>query len=109
MDPDGKDNEGKTPLMLAAQRGHLEVVKLLLQTEKVDLDGKDSEGKTPLIWACEKGKLEVVELLLKTGKVDPDRKDYGGRTPLMWVCKIESWPEESSVSPDAKNSVGEYI
>jgi ankyrin repeat protein len=58
------------------------VVKLLLDTGKVDVDSKDSDGRTPVSWAAEHGHEAVVKLLLDTGKVDVDSKDENGQTPL---------------------------
>jgi ankyrin repeat protein len=64
------------------------VVKLLLETGKVDADSKDSGfNRTPLSWAAENGHAAVVKLLLETGKVDVDSKDSSGRTPLSWAAK----------------------
>jgi ankyrin repeat protein len=66
------------------------VVKLLLETGKVDVDSKDNNyGRTPLSWAAENGHEAVVKLLLETGKVDVDSKDNYGRTPLSWAA--EEW------------------
>ncbi|OCK75162.1 hypothetical protein K432DRAFT_467098, partial [Lepidopterella palustris CBS 459.81] len=44
-----------TPLIWAAENGNEAVVKLLLETGKVDVDSKDKDGQTPLSWAAEKG------------------------------------------------------
>jgi ankyrin repeat domain-containing protein 50 len=61
------------------------IVKLLLDTGKVDVDSKDSRfgfGQTPLLWAAGNGHEAVVKLLLNTGKVDVDLKSSNGWTPL---------------------------
>ncbi|KAF2175472.1 hypothetical protein K469DRAFT_533281, partial [Zopfia rhizophila CBS 207.26] len=78
---------GRTPLSWAAGGGHEAVVKLLLETGKVEVDSKDRKsGQTPLSWAAEGGHEAVVKLLLETGKVEVDSKGgksgYYGRTPL---------------------------
>ena len=88
-DVNTRDGEGWTPLSRAAERGHEAVVKLLLDTGKVDVDSKDSGyGRTPLWWAAGGGHEAVVKLLLETGKVDLDSKDkYNGQTPLSWAAR----------------------
>lgn len=41
------DNEGRIPLLLAAQEGHLEVVKRLLDARS-PLEAKAHDGRSPL-------------------------------------------------------------
>jgi hypothetical protein len=79
----------QTPLSWAAATGHETVVKLLLDTGKVDIDSKDSDGWTPLRWAAYNGHEAVVMVLLDTGKVDIDSKDSSRyrRTPLSWAAE----------------------
>ena len=57
---------GMSALHMAAERGHLDMVKFLIST-KVDINLKaDSEWKkTPLHYAAENGKEDIVEFLLK--------------------------------------------
>ena len=69
-------------LSWAAQRGHEAIVKLLLETGKVDVNSRGTLGQTPLSWAAERGHEAVVKLLLEIGKVDVDSRDMSGQTPL---------------------------
>jgi tetratricopeptide (TPR) repeat protein len=69
---------GQMPLSRAAQDGQEAVVRLLLDTGKVDVDLKDERGRTPLWWAAEGGHLAVVELLLSNGAdVNTQGGEYG--------------------------------
>lgn len=43
VETDSKDLDSRTPLLLAAQKGHLEVVQALLKREDVIIDIKDLE------------------------------------------------------------------
>jgi ankyrin repeat protein len=61
------------------------VVKLLLETGKVDVETKDSHGQTPLSLATWSGHKAVVKLLLETGKVDVETRDSHGQTPPSWA------------------------
>jgi ankyrin repeat protein len=83
VDPDLKDSYGRTPLSWAAENGHEAAVKLLVDTDKVDVDSKGaSYSQTPLSRAAENGHEAVVKLLVNTGKVDVDSKDSYSQTPL---------------------------
>lgn len=63
VDANSKDNRGRTPLRMAARRGHEAVVKLLVERNDVDADSKDNDGQTPLSTAVWGGHGTVVKLL----------------------------------------------
>ncbi|KAB2568639.1 Ankyrin repeat domain-containing protein 50 [Lasiodiplodia theobromae] len=79
------DNNGQTALSSAAEKGHEAVVRLLLETDKVDVNSKDNNGQTALSSAAQKGHEAVARLLLETGKADLNSKDNSGRTALSWA------------------------
>ncbi|MCA7009972.1 ankyrin repeat domain-containing protein [Wolbachia endosymbiont of Tribolium confusum] len=83
-DPDIKDyTDSKTPLHIAAQNGLAEVVKVLLDTQKIEVDAKDNTfGNTALQAAAQNGHTKIVELLISTKKVDVNTTDKNNFTPL---------------------------
>jgi hypothetical protein len=112
INPDAKDDDGRTPLWWAAAEGHTAVVEALFATGKVELDAKDHDRRTPLSSAAARGHTAVVEALLATGKVEPDAKDDDGRTPLWWAvygghtAVVEALLATGKVEPDAKDDDG---
>ncbi|RYP39350.1 hypothetical protein DL767_002261 [Monosporascus sp. MG133] len=75
-----KDKGQWTLLCLAAGKGHEAVVKLLLDTGKIDSNAEDLQ--TALRLASWNGHEVVVTLLLDSGKVDPNARDWDGSTAL---------------------------
>jgi len=84
---DLKDSLGGTPLLWAAWNGHEAVVKMLLDTEKVDVNSKNIYGRTPLLWAARYGHDAVVKMLLDTEKADVNSKDNYSWMPLSWASR----------------------
>ncbi|KAK3948649.1 heterokaryon incompatibility protein-domain-containing protein [Pseudoneurospora amorphoporcata] len=80
-----KDKGQWTLLCLAAENGHKTVIKLLLDTGKVNLHRE--ELQTALWLAAQKDYKAIVKMLLDTGKVDADAKDKDGRTALYWAAR----------------------
>ncbi|UKZ89742.1 uncharacterized protein TrAFT101_004783 [Trichoderma asperellum] len=76
---------GRTPLAWASMNGHRDVVKLLLDTEKVDIHSEDKYGGTPLRWALERGYYNIVQLMLPRDKPDFLRKLRGH---IDFVCSV---------------------
>jgi len=64
---DAKFRYDRTALSFAADRGQVEIVKLLLD-RGADVNAKDSfYGVTPLVWAANNGHVEVARILLARG------------------------------------------
>ena len=91
VEPDSKDNHGRTPLSWAAQKrvqkSQEAIVRLLLERQEVEPDSKDNSGRTPLSWAAQKGHHAIVRLLLERQDVEPDSEDNDGHTPLWWSSR----------------------
>ncbi|KAK3342926.1 heterokaryon incompatibility protein-domain-containing protein, partial [Neurospora tetraspora] len=69
-----------TLLCLAAENGHETIIKLLLDTGKVNLHRE--ELQTALWLAEQKGYKAIVKMLRDTGKVNADAKDENGQIAL---------------------------
>ena len=81
LDPNGGG------LFVAAKRGHLEVVRLLLEAgAQTDAHAANRNGATALMIAAENGHLDVMQLLLKAG-ADKDSATAGGATALMLAAQ----------------------
>ena len=66
--------------MAAAQFGHTEVMKMLLE-KNVDVNNANSRGETALLLAASGGHMEAMKLLLEMG-ADVDKEDNDCCTPL---------------------------
>eukprot|EP00466_Bigelowiella_natans_P019499 jgi/Bigna1/144398/aug1.87_g19106 len=71
----------RTPLINAARKGQLDVVKYLVGM-KANIESKDKNGWTSLIFAASEGRLDVVAYLVGM-KANIEIKDEGGWTPLI--------------------------
>ncbi|KAF7667818.1 hypothetical protein LDENG_00042950 [Lucifuga dentata] len=79
VDVNAKDEEGRALLHWACDRGHKELVSVLLHN-KADINSQDNEGQTALHYASACEFADIVELLLKAG-ADPSIKDMEGSLP----------------------------
>jgi ankyrin repeat protein len=72
VDVNAKTRYGATALSFAADKGHVEVVKVLLR-HKADVNVKDTFYKaTPVTWALLNGHPAIVKLLIEAGAKDLD-------------------------------------
>ncbi|XP_048247741.1 probable palmitoyltransferase AKR2 [Haliotis rufescens] len=71
-----------SPVMAAADRGHRDVVKLLVK-EGADVSLVDEDGYNILHFACIGGDVETVKFVLSLNVVDINSRGGGSRTPVM--------------------------
>ncbi|CAL1404465.1 unnamed protein product [Linum trigynum] len=84
-----KDSEGRTPLHWAVDRGHLNIVELLVG-RNADINAKDNEGQTALHYAVVCEREGIAEFLVKRD-ANVDVKDNDGKyardlCELNWSC-----------------------
>jgi len=78
-----KDNAGCTPLLIASQYGHADLVAFLIK-RGADASSLDTSQDSALHWAAYKGSVPVCGLLLHLNGIKDhlDVKDAFGQTPL---------------------------
>ena len=76
------DVDQLTPLILAAERGHTAVVKLLLEAAPATVTQASGGGSLPLHYAAENGSTGPVRLLLAAAPAAASVRGTGGHTPL---------------------------
>lgn len=65
------DNMGKTALHYAVEKGHMKMVKILIECLEADVNIQDFDGNTPLHIACRNKSTDLISVLLQSGaKVD---------------------------------------
>ncbi|XP_019858025.1 PREDICTED: serine/threonine-protein phosphatase 6 regulatory ankyrin repeat subunit B-like isoform X2 [Amphimedon queenslandica] len=77
----------QTPLGIACEEGHTQIVEMLLEHGEANINHPDKEKNTPLGIAYNKGHIKLVELLLKY-KADVNVTDKDDNTILYNACKV---------------------
>ncbi|VDH99803.1 Hypothetical predicted protein, partial [Mytilus galloprovincialis] len=79
-------DDGVSPLFMACQEGHTEVVQMLI-TNNADINKCRDTGASPLFIACQNGHTEVVQMLI-TNNADINKcRDNDGASPLFIACQ----------------------
>ncbi|XP_077862649.1 uncharacterized protein LOC144344643, partial [Saccoglossus kowalevskii] len=82
MDPDTQDNTNqRSPLMVAAERGSLQIAKLLIEYG-ANIDIQDHDGNTALHTACNNEKEDIKQLFLQYG-ADVNIANNNGEKPTV--------------------------
>lgn len=78
---------GRSLPMLAAVKGHLDVVRYLLEeVAGFEIDAECGSRKAMIHGACQYGNIDVVEELLQRGS-DPSLRFFGGNTPAYYAVQ----------------------
>src|SRR6185503_5154497 len=77
------NEEGTTPLFIAAEKGHRDIVALLLDKGADVKQERADSGEPPLFIAAQEGHREIVALLLDHGADVKQTRTENGATPLL--------------------------
>jgi len=80
-------SSGTTPLIKAAEGGHMQELKYLINEMKVDIDKAQSDNATPFFMACQNNKVEIVRWMLTKG-VDADKGKLDSATPIIVAAEL---------------------
>ena len=80
------DGDGYTALHHAAEKGHLEVAKILSNAKGVKAERVSNLNCTPLCLAAINGHEHIVSLLIEK-RAKFKSKDNGGWTPHLWAAR----------------------
>jgi uncharacterized protein len=76
-------------ILLVAERGEVQRVQALLESDATLVNARGAHAKTPLHWAAEKNYRDLAEVLLAAG-ADIDAQTTWGMTPLQWAANMGS-------------------
>ncbi|KAF8454431.1 hypothetical protein BDZ91DRAFT_747554 [Kalaharituber pfeilii] len=79
--------QGQTLLSIAAENGHVSLVKWLLCQRCIQPNLPCKYGRTALSFAAQKGHLQVVEELLRRSDINPNIVDLHGKTALYYAVQ----------------------
>jgi hypothetical protein len=120
VEVDAKFRYDRTALSFAADRGSLDIVRMLLE-HGADVNAKDTfYNVTPLTWALDKGHVEIVRLLLDKGATGGEEalqtgvdKDNPALVALA-IDKVKPTPDELAVAlasalKDGKSAIADQL
>jgi len=118
--PDMRGPNQQTPLFIAAQEGHLEVVRVFTELAtppfRVDVNARDHMGWTPLLSAVNEGRASVVRHLTGLPAVDRDveaddgsncldlAEEHGDRDIVFYLLHEGTLAPEPELLPPAPQS-----
>ena len=74
INPNIRDEEGQTPLMIASHRNQIDIARMLIE-KGADVNVQNKSDHTPLMFASVYGHTEVARMLIENG-ADVNAKDY---------------------------------
>ena len=109
LDPNIKDNKGRTPLHLAALYNNKLALQYLLQLPSINYKLVDNFGSSPLHTAAGKANPEILKTLIDAG-FDINQKNKSGWTPLFEAVlfgnqDVVRYLLKLGIDPNTKNNM----
>ncbi len=85
-----KDDEDwitATPLIKACDIGDIEVIKLLLMREDIDINKSKANGVTPFYVSCFDGNMDIIKLFLKDKRLEVNKMSTEKATGFYMSCQ----------------------
>jgi ankyrin repeat protein len=86
INPNFKDKNGNTPLIIAAASGDFESIQYLL-AYRAEINAVNNLGMTPLLYAIKAKRLDIIPYLLDRG-AEVNTANNLGETPLYWAAYL---------------------
>ncbi|HTE19425.1 MAG TPA: ankyrin repeat domain-containing protein, partial [Armatimonadota bacterium] len=102
---DVRDAQGRTPLILAAARGSLDVLRALLQA-RADVNARSQSGETALLAALQREAAEAALLLVQHG-ADPNLR--GEQQPAALSLALQLWDTPRGVQHADRATVEAHV
>jgi hypothetical protein len=108
---DARDDGGRTALLLAVERNHLPLARMLIH-RGADINAQAANQDSPWLLAGASGRTEMLRLMLATGKVDYAKRNRYGGNALIPACErgyvetVKLLLEESKIPVDHINNLG---
>ncbi len=77
------DNDGRTPLIMALEGNHADIVQILLTQNCIDVN--KGESNSPLHVACSNGASQIAQLLISHQTTNVNTENSGGYTALYYA------------------------
>ncbi len=107
-----KNEDGHTPLHLAAQSGHKRIVELLIDKGS-DVNAKNDDGDTPLDVAIKFKHSKIADLLRKHGAKSSESSDHSGNyileaNDIIVPTTLELKPDGSFIGTSSGKMMGSW-
>lgn len=95
---ESQNSDGQTALHLACKRGHVEIVKAILEYKEADVDILNKDGNPPIVFALNAGSPGCVQALVCRSANVNMRLREGLGPSIAHICSLHGHPECMHVS-----------